>query len=192
MWLLDRVHHTDLWCQFAPIPSHVSSKHLILYTAPPHPPPPPTHHPTTPHHHHPTTHPPHPRHFGRRHFQIAFSWIEMIEFRFKFHLIMLPGVQLTISHVSSKHLILYTAPHPPRPPPPHPHPPPPPTPPHPTPTPTPTPTHHPTTHPPHPRHFGRRHFQIAFSWIEMIEFRFKFHLIMLPGVQLTISQHWFR
>ena len=49
-----------------------------------------------------------------------------------------------------------------------------------------------TTQPSHTRHFGRRHFQIAFSWMKMIEFRFKFHLIMLPGVQLTISQHWFR
>ena len=26
----------------------------------------------------------------------------------------------------------------------------------------------------------------------MIEFRFKFHWNMFPGVQLTISQHWFR
>ena len=73
MWLLDRVHHTDLWCQFAPIPSHVSSKHLILYTAPPPPPPtphppphPPTPSPPTPHPppptppHPPTPSPPHP------------------------------------------------------------------------------------------------------------------------------------
>ena len=85
MWvLLIRVHHTDLWCQFAPIPSHVSSKHLTLHSAT---------HPHT----HTHTQPTHPRHFGRRHFQIAFSWMKMIEFRFKFHLIMLPGVQLTIS-----------------------------------------------------------------------------------------------
>ena len=51
MWvLLIRVHHTDVWCQFAPIPSHVSSKHLTLYSAPTPPTPATTttHHPPTP------------------------------------------------------------------------------------------------------------------------------------------------
>ena len=62
MWvLLIRVHHTDLWYQFAPIPSHVSSKHLTLNSPqrPPSSTPPPT---PTPHPHPLTspTHPPHP------------------------------------------------------------------------------------------------------------------------------------
>ena len=35
-------------------------------------------------------------------------------------------------------------------------------------------------------------FSNAFAWIEMIEFRFKCHWNLFPGVQLTISQHWFR
>ena len=32
----------------------------------------------------------------------------------------------------------------------------------------------------------------AFSWMKMIEFWLDFHLILFPGVQFTISQHWFR
>ena len=32
----------------------------------------------------------------------------------------------------------------------------------------------------------------AFSWMKMIEFRFEFHWNLFPGVQLTISQQWFR
>ena len=32
----------------------------------------------------------------------------------------------------------------------------------------------------------------AFSWMKMIEFKFKFHWNLFPGVQLTINQHWFR
>ena len=39
--------------------------------------------------------------------------------------------------------------------------------------------------------FGRQHFNV-FSWMEMIEFRLKFHWNLFPGVQLTISQHCFR
>ena len=69
MWvLLIRVHHTDLWCQFAPIPSHVSSKYLTLHslTPPPPPPPPPPPHrprpypPPPPQHTHTHTQPPPP------------------------------------------------------------------------------------------------------------------------------------
>ena len=30
------------------------------------------------------------------------------------------------------------------------------------------------------------------SWMKIIEFRFEFHWNLFPGVQLTISQHWFR
>ena len=33
---------------------------------------------------------------------------------------------------------------------------------------------------------------IAFSWMEMLEFRLDFHWSLFPRVQLTISQHWFR
>ena len=32
----------------------------------------------------------------------------------------------------------------------------------------------------------------AFSWMKMYEFRLRFHWRLFPGVQLTISQHWFR
>ena len=32
----------------------------------------------------------------------------------------------------------------------------------------------------------------AFSWMEMFEFRLKFHWSLVPRVQLTIFQHWFR
>ena len=31
----------------------------------------------------------------------------------------------------------------------------------------------------------------AFSWMKMMELRFEFHWKLFPGVQLTISQHWF-
>ena len=40
--------------------------------------------------------------------------------------------------------------------------------------------------------FLQKTFSIAFSWMKMIEFRFKLHRNMFPWVQLTISQHWFR
>ena len=32
----------------------------------------------------------------------------------------------------------------------------------------------------------------AFTWMKMIEFGLKFHWNLFTGVQLTISQHWFR
>ena len=32
----------------------------------------------------------------------------------------------------------------------------------------------------------------SFSWMEMLEFRLKFHWNLFPRVQLTIFQHWFR
>ena len=32
----------------------------------------------------------------------------------------------------------------------------------------------------------------AFSWMKMLEFRLKFHWSLLPRVQSTIFQHWFR
>ena len=35
-------------------------------------------------------------------------------------------------------------------------------------------------------------FSKAYAWMKMIEFRFKFHWNLFPGVQLTISQHWFK
>ena len=35
-------------------------------------------------------------------------------------------------------------------------------------------------------------FSNAFSWMKMYEFRLRFHWILFPRVQLTISQHWFR
>ena len=35
-------------------------------------------------------------------------------------------------------------------------------------------------------------FSVAISWMKMIEFWLKFHWNMFPGVELTISQHWFR
>ena len=35
-------------------------------------------------------------------------------------------------------------------------------------------------------------FSNAFSWMKMFEFWLSFHWILLPRVQLTISQHWFR
>ena len=42
--------------------------------------------------------------------------------------------------------------------------------------------------------FWQTTFSNAFSWMEMIEFRFKLHskCSMFLTVQLTISQHWFR
>ena len=40
--------------------------------------------------------------------------------------------------------------------------------------------------------FWQTTFSIAFSWMKIIEFRFKFHWTLFPGVQLTISQHWNR
>ena len=36
--------------------------------------------------------------------------------------------------------------------------------------------------------FGQTTFSNAFSWMKMIEFRFKFHWNLLPGVQFLISQ----
>ena len=35
-------------------------------------------------------------------------------------------------------------------------------------------------------------FSNAFSWMKMFEYRLKFHWSLFLGVQLTISQHWFR
>ena len=35
-------------------------------------------------------------------------------------------------------------------------------------------------------------FSNAFSWMKMYEFRLRFHWRLLPRVQLTILQHWFR
>ena len=35
-------------------------------------------------------------------------------------------------------------------------------------------------------------FSNAFSWIEMLQLRLKFHWSLFPGVHLTIFQHWFR
>ena len=32
----------------------------------------------------------------------------------------------------------------------------------------------------------------AFSWMEMLEFRLRFHWYLFPGVQLTIFKLWFR
>ena len=32
----------------------------------------------------------------------------------------------------------------------------------------------------------------AFSWMKMIEFRFKVHWNLFPGVEFTMNQHWFR
>ena len=40
--------------------------------------------------------------------------------------------------------------------------------------------------------FWQRTLSIAFSWMKKIEFRFKLHWNMFPGIQLTISQHGFR
>ena len=46
-----------------------------------------------------------------------------------------------------------------------------------------------------PRHNGR-HFQTTFlnvlSWMTMYKFRLKFHWSLIPRVQLTIFQQWFR
>ena len=46
-----------------------------------------------------------------------------------------------------------------------------------------------------PRQNGR-HFQTtfsnAFSWMKMYQFRLRFHWSLLPRVELTIFQHWFR
>ena len=35
-------------------------------------------------------------------------------------------------------------------------------------------------------------FSKAFSWINMLEFRLKFHWSLFPTVQLIVFQHWFR
>ena len=35
-------------------------------------------------------------------------------------------------------------------------------------------------------------FPNEFSWMKMVEFRFKFHWNLFPWVQMAISQHWFR
>ena len=35
-------------------------------------------------------------------------------------------------------------------------------------------------------------FSYAFSWMKMLEFRFRFHWSLFLRVQLTIFQHWFR
>ena len=35
-------------------------------------------------------------------------------------------------------------------------------------------------------------FSKAYAWMKMIKFRLKFHWNLFPGVQLTISQHWFK
>ena len=35
-------------------------------------------------------------------------------------------------------------------------------------------------------------FSNAFSWMKIIDIRFNLHWNLFPGVQLTISQHWFR
>ena len=35
-------------------------------------------------------------------------------------------------------------------------------------------------------------FSVAFSWMKILEFRFKFHWNVFLRVQLTISQHWCR
>ena len=35
-------------------------------------------------------------------------------------------------------------------------------------------------------------FSNPFSWMKMYEYRLRFHWILFPRVQLTISQHWFR
>ena len=40
--------------------------------------------------------------------------------------------------------------------------------------------------------FWQTTFFIASSWMKMFEFRFKFYRNRFQGVQLTISQHWFR
>ena len=45
-------------------------------------------------------------------------------------------------------------------------------------------------------HWGRNKMatilQTPFSWMQMFEFRLKFHWSLFPRVQLTIFQHWFR
>ena len=38
----------------------------------------------------------------------------------------------------------------------------------------------------------RTTFSNSFSWMKIFEFRLKFRRNMFPGVQLTISEHWFR
>ena len=35
-------------------------------------------------------------------------------------------------------------------------------------------------------------FSDAFSWMKMYEFRLRFHWSLFSGIELTISQHWFR
>ena len=39
--------------------------------------------------------------------------------------------------------------------------------------------------------FWQTTFSNAFSWLKILEFRFKIHWNFFPGVQLTISHHWF-
>ena len=39
--------------------------------------------------------------------------------------------------------------------------------------------------------FWQTSFSIAFFWLKVLEFRFKFRCNMFPGVHLTISKHWF-
>ena len=38
----------------------------------------------------------------------------------------------------------------------------------------------------------QRTFSNVFSWMKMYQFRLRFHWSLLPRVQLTIFQHWFR
>ena len=38
--------------------------------------------------------------------------------------------------------------------------------------------------------FRQTTFSNEFSWMKMVEFRFKLHWNLFPGVQLAISQHW--
>ena len=40
--------------------------------------------------------------------------------------------------------------------------------------------------------FWQTTYSNAFSWMKMIELQFEFHWNLFPGVQLTISQYWFR
>ena len=42
------------------------------------------------------------------------------------------------------------------------------------------------------RHFWQTKFSNAFSWMKVIQFWFKFHWNLFPGIQLTINQNWFR
>ena len=40
--------------------------------------------------------------------------------------------------------------------------------------------------------FSQTTFSNAFSWMKMNEFRLRFHWSLFLGIELTISQHWFR